>query len=171
MTKLLNGIHILVFSILLLSAVSDAVLLFHKMASPSSELVRYWRPGSNYLTIPLRLLLLAPILAYSIRLLKGLSLRTVILLTVSWLICLTWVGWFGSNAWFGIYDLHEVDWRNASVVYQAIRPQLIWHILIYLVIVWASIIPIMLRWWELRRNNLNIKEQGVKSSDPHLGIH
>jgi hypothetical protein len=153
MSKILNGIHILAFSILVLSAVSDAVFLFIKFVSPSSDLVRFWRPGDSYITIPLRLIILTPILAYSTRLLKHLPFRSLVALVAVWLVCLTWMGWFSADAWFRRYDLDGVDWNDTSSVNRAILPQLAWHMVIYISIVGASIIPVVLHWRDARHNN------------------
>jgi hypothetical protein len=153
MAKVLNGIHITVFCILLLSAARDAVFLVVKFLSPSSELVRYWMPGTSYVTIPVSLAILAAILAYSTGLLKPFSLRSLIALSTVWLVCLTWVGWFTIDPWFRRYDLDGVDWNNAASMDRAMLPQLIWHIAIYLFIVGASLVPVVLRLRESRRTN------------------
>ena len=148
MTKLLNGIHVAVMSVLALYAGRETIGLLLKLLAPPSQNVRYWKPGAATVIMPLSLAVLLIILGYSTRILRRVSLRALGTSSAVWLVCLTWFGWFTLDAPFRLHELVDVNLNDPAAISRSGSSHLIKAFATYLFIVAASLVPIAFRWHE-----------------------
>jgi hypothetical protein len=145
MAKLLSGIHVIVFSLIALHSGRETFYLVIKILAPSSEHVRYWKPGLGAVIVPLGLCVVLTLLGHSTGALKGLSTRALANVTAVWLFCLTWYGWFSLDSPFRLHELIDVDFNDPAAVKRAELSHLIWGLITYLFLVSVSLVPILLQ--------------------------
>ena len=147
MAKLLKGVHVVLLVALALYAGKEIIRWVTKILNPSDEYVRFWRPGPEIAVTALSFLLLLGILACSLGVVKIPSWRLLITLQGLWLICFTWFGWFSAGAPFRLHELVRVDLTDASAVGRAGMIHLLQTLAVYLIIVFISAVPLLLRWF------------------------
>ena len=153
MAKLLKGVHVVLLAVLSLYAGKETIRWVTKIVNPSDERVKFWRPGPEIAVVALSFLLLVGILACSMGIVKTSSWRLLITLHGLWLVCFTWFGWFSVGGPFRLQELVRVDLTDASAVRRAVMLHLLETLAVYLIIVFVSAVPLLLRWFDGRNQD------------------
>ncbi len=104
MTKPLKALHLIVVLVLIIYLGKGLARYGIKLLNPSSDGVRFWHPGGELMMIGLGFALLLGIACCTLSLVKRCSLPLSVSFHTGWLVCLTWIGWFGADAPFRLHE-------------------------------------------------------------------
>jgi hypothetical protein len=145
MTKPLKALHLIVVLVLIIYLGKGLARYGIKLLNPSSDGVRFWHPGGELMMIGLGFALLLGIACCTLSLVKRCSLPLSVSFHTGWLVCLTWIGWFGADAPFRLHELVGVDLADSAAIGRLENQHLGESLAVYAGIALITSLPLLMR--------------------------
>jgi hypothetical protein len=169
MRKALIAVHVALLALLTIYAGEQVFRWFVKLVNPVDESVKFWTPGFGMILVAISFTLLLAILACSTGIIKNPTWRLLGFLHGLWLVCLTWFGWSAGGP-FTLQELVRIDLSDPAAVSRAQTNHLLQALAVYVVIVVASSIPLLMRWFDDHGRVDRMNPSG-KAPNPALQHH